>query len=148
MLARYEVRIFQNGVRLRSDEKGRSVGHGRTLIIILTAVYLLWLFVRIISQPEWLAQLPVSFLELLRLAEEAIIDAIDAIVAAQEAGATDEQLEQARYLHRQASLRWDFISSENSTGFHSPQEAARVLALSIDYARQAQLEAERLTAGN
>jgi restriction system protein len=69
MLARYEVRIFQNGVRLRSDEKGRSVGHGRTLIIILTAVYLLWLFVRIISQPEWLAQLPVSFLELLRLAE-------------------------------------------------------------------------------
>ena len=69
MLARYEVRIFQNGVRLRSDEKGRSVGHGRTLIIILTAVYLLWLFVRIISQPEWLAQLPVSFLELLRLAQ-------------------------------------------------------------------------------
>ncbi len=83
--------------------------------------------------------------ELLRLSEDAIIDAIDAIVAAQEAGATDEQLEEARYLHRQASLRWDFISSENSTGFHSPQEAARVLALSIDYARQAQLAAERVT---
>ncbi|MBE2201459.1 MAG: ammonia-forming cytochrome c nitrite reductase subunit c552 [Anaerolinea sp.] len=84
--------------------------------------------------------------QLLRLSEDAIIDAIDAIVAAQEAGATDEQLEEARYLHRQASLRWDFISSENSTGFHSPQEAARVLALSIDYARQAQLAAERVTA--
>ncbi len=83
--------------------------------------------------------------ELLRLSEEAIIDAIDAIVAAQEAGATDEQLEEARNFHRQASLRWDFISSENSTGFHSPQEAARVLALSIDYARQAQLSAERVT---
>ena len=69
MLARYEVRIFQNGFRLRSDEKGQSVGHGRTLIIFLTAVYLLWLFVRIISQPPWLAQLSPSWLELLRLAE-------------------------------------------------------------------------------
>jgi nitrite reductase (cytochrome c-552) len=81
---------------------------------------------------------------LLRLAEQAIIDAIDAIVAAQEAGGTDEELEQARYLHRRASLRWDFVSSENSTGFHSPQESARVLAMALDFARQAQLEAERV----
>ncbi|MCB8917052.1 MAG: ammonia-forming cytochrome c nitrite reductase subunit c552 [Ardenticatenaceae bacterium] len=81
---------------------------------------------------------------LLRLSEEAILDAIDAIVAAQAAGATDEQLAEARHLHRQASLRWDFVSSENSTGFHSPQEAARVLAMAIDFARQAQLAAERL----
>jgi nitrite reductase (cytochrome c-552) len=57
------------------------------------------------------------------LDEEALIDAIDAIVAAQNAGATDEELANARYLHRRASLRWDFVSSENSTGFHSPQEA-------------------------
>jgi nitrite reductase (cytochrome c-552) len=82
--------------------------------------------------------------ELLRLSEEALLDAIDAIAAAQAAGATDEQLEAARYLHRRASLRWDFISSENSTGFHSPQESARVLAMAIDLARQAQLEAERI----
>ena len=40
---------------------------------------------------------------------------------------------------------WDFVSSENSTGFHSPQEAARILANAIDNARQAQLEAERVT---
>lgn len=82
---------------------------------------------------------------LLRLTEEALLDAIDAIAAAQEAGATDEQLEQARTLHRRASLRWDFVSSENSTGFHSPQESARVLAMALDFARQAQLEAERVT---
>jgi nitrite reductase (cytochrome c-552) len=81
---------------------------------------------------------------LLRETEEALIDAIDAIVAAQNAGATDAQLENARYLHRRASLRWDFVSSENSTGFHSPQESARILADAINYARQAQLEAERL----
>jgi nitrite reductase (cytochrome c-552) len=83
--------------------------------------------------------------QLLRLAEDAILDAIDAIVAAQDAGATDAQLAEARNLHRQASLRWDFVSSENSTGFHSPQEAARVLALAIDYARQAQLSALQIT---
>jgi nitrite reductase (cytochrome c-552) len=81
---------------------------------------------------------------LLRDAEEAILDAIDAIVAAREAGADDEALAQAWQLHRAASLRWDFISSENSTGFHSPQEAARVLADSINYARQAQLAATQL----
>ena len=81
---------------------------------------------------------------LLRETEDALVDAIDAIVAAQNAGATDEQLENARYLHRRASLRWDFVSSENSTGFHSPQESARILAEAINYARQAQLEAERL----
>ncbi len=83
--------------------------------------------------------------QLLRLSEDALIDAIDAIVAAQDAGATDEQLAEARELHRRASLRWDFVSSENSTGFHSPQEAARVLAMSIDFARQAQLAAEQVT---
>lgn len=78
---------------------------------------------------------------LLRKSEEALLDAIDAIVAAKEAGATDEDLAEALQLHRAAQMRWDFISSENSTGFHSPQEAARVLADSMDMARQAQLAA-------
>ena len=82
---------------------------------------------------------------LLRATEAALIDAIDAINAAQAAGATDEQLAAARQLHRRASLRWDFVSSENGSGFHSPQEAARVLANAIDFARQAQLAAERVT---
>lgn len=84
--------------------------------------------------------------ELLGRAEEALVAAIDAIVAAREAGATDEQLAEALKLHREASLRWDFVSSENSTGFHSPQEAARVLATSIDLARQAQLAAQQWNA--
>ena len=83
--------------------------------------------------------------ELLSRSEEAIVDAIDTIVAAQEAGVGDDDLEEARRLHRRASMRWDFVSSENSTGFHSPQESARILAGAIDYARQAQLAAERAT---
>jgi nitrite reductase (cytochrome c-552) len=68
-------------------------------------------------------------------------------VAAQEAGIGDDALDEARQLHRAAQLRWDFISSENSTGFHSPQEAARVLAMSIDLARQAELSATRALSG-
>lgn len=84
---------------------------------------------------------------LLRKSEAAIVDAIDAIVAAQKAGATDADLAKARKLHRRASLRWDFVSSENSTGFHSSQESARVLANAIDYARQAQLAAEKAMPG-
>jgi nitrite reductase (cytochrome c-552) len=81
---------------------------------------------------------------LLRQAETALTAAIDAIIAAKNAGASDSQLEEPRRLHRRGQMRWDFIFSENSTGFHSPQEAARVLAGAIDYARQAQIAAERL----
>jgi nitrite reductase (cytochrome c-552) len=84
--------------------------------------------------------------ELLRQSEEALVSAIDAIVAVKNAGATEEELAEIYALHRRAQLRWDFISSENSTGFHSPQEAARVLADSIDLARQAQIAAQVLLA--
>ncbi|MCL4252669.1 MAG: ammonia-forming cytochrome c nitrite reductase subunit c552 [Anaerolineae bacterium] len=85
--------------------------------------------------------------QLLRDSEHAILDAIDAIVAAKDAGATDEQLAEAYQMHRLASMRWDFVSSENSTGFHNPQEAARILAGSIDAARQAQLLAVQVLNG-
>lgn len=76
--------------------------------------------------------------------ETAILDAINAIKKAKDAGATDEQLAAARKLHRRAQLRWDFIAAENSMGFHSPGEALKTLSAAIDYARQSQLEAERL----
>ncbi len=42
--------------------------------------------------------------------------------------------------------RLDFISSENSDGFHADQEAMRILGESIDYSRQAQAAALRLRA--
>lgn len=48
-------------------------------------------------------------------------------------------LGEAREFHRRASMRWDFISSENSMGFHSPQESVRVLQGAVDFARQGQL---------
>ena len=76
---------------------------------------------------------------LLTRAEKAILDAQDAIKASMAAGAKDEMLEKARALHRKASIRWDFISAENSMGFHSPQESLRILGDSIDFARQAEI---------
>jgi nitrite reductase (cytochrome c-552) len=61
-------------------------------------------------------------------------------------GVPDEALAAARALHRRAFIRWDFLSAENSMGFHSPQEAARILGDAIDYARQMELEAVRALA--
>lgn len=81
----------------------------------------------------------------LRQAETAIVAAVRAIRTAMDAGATDEDLAEARDYQRKANLRWDFVSSDNSTGFHSPQEAARVLGDATNFGRLAQLSAERLT---
>lgn len=81
--------------------------------------------------------------EMLTLVEAALSDAIDAIVAARSAGASDEALAEARRLHRKAQMRWDFVDAENSMGFHSPQEAARILTHAVDLARQAQMAAQR-----
>lgn len=83
--------------------------------------------------------------ELLRKAEAVQVEAIDAILAAKAGGATEEQLKDAVQLQRKAAFYWDFVAAENSTGFHSPQEAARVLANAIDAARQAQLAAIKVT---
>jgi nitrite reductase (cytochrome c-552) len=71
----------------------------------------------------------------------ALTDMLDAIVAAQKAGAPPAQLAPALELQRKAQWRLDFVAAENSMGFHAPAETARILAESIDYARQAQLTA-------
>jgi nitrite reductase (cytochrome c-552) len=76
---------------------------------------------------------------LLQRGGAAIVELIEGIVSAQSAGVAPEALERARSLQRKAQWRLDFIAAENSMGFHAPQEAARVLAEAIDYARQGQL---------
>jgi len=45
----------------------------------------------------------------------------------------------SRDFQRKAQFLLDFVEAENSTGFHAPQEAARVLQLSLDYARKGQM---------
>lgn len=80
--------------------------------------------------------------ETMDASEVAIIAAIEAIEAAAKTPNVDEALlAEARDLHRESQLRWDFISAENSMGFHNPEETLRILAASTDLARQAQLKA-------
>jgi nitrite reductase (cytochrome c-552) len=62
--------------------------------------------------------------------------------------AISKELEPVLMAHRKSQMRWDFIFSENSTGFHSPQEATRVLAQSMDMARGAQAELVSIAAKN
>ena len=78
---------------------------------------------------------------LLSRAEDAVISAIQAIEEAQKGGVSDDDLQVARKLHRQAQWRMDFVAAENSLGFHAPQESARILAEAIDLARQSQVAA-------
>jgi nitrite reductase (cytochrome c-552) len=73
---------------------------------------------------------------------------LDAIVAAEKAGAPADKLAPILELQRKAQWRLDFIAAENSMGFHAPAEAARILAESIDYSRQAELSARLLGAGS
>ena len=75
---------------------------------------------------------------LTKVALDALVDLIDDIKAAKEAGATDEQLEKAREYQRKASFYVDYVEAENSSGFHAPQEAARILGESINYSRLGQ----------
>lgn len=49
-------------------------------------------------------------------------------------------IQKARDYQRKAQFLLDFAEAENSTGFHAPQEGARILGLSIDYARKGQKE--------
>jgi len=83
---------------------------------------------------------------LLQRAAVAMTDMLDAIREAQADGATSEQLAPIFDLQKKAMWRLDFISSENSDGFHADQEAATILGESIDYSRQAQARAIRLRA--
>ncbi|HLD77680.1 MAG TPA: ammonia-forming cytochrome c nitrite reductase subunit c552, partial [archaeon] len=86
--------------------------------------------------------------DLLDRAEAALVDLLDAIVAAKARGATPEELDAALRLQRRAQFRLDFISAENSRGFHAPQEAARILAEAIDFARQGVTMAEAFRRSN
>ena len=72
-------------------------------------------------------------------AMEAVVALIGDIKEARARGMSDADLDQPRKLQRYAQFMLDFVEAENSTGFHAPEEAQRILAESIDYARQGQL---------
>lgn len=86
--------------------------------------------------------------KLMDRAEEANLALIEEIQAAmQKEGVSPGQLDAARQLHRAAQFRLDFVSAENSMGFHAAQEAARILGEAIDLARQGQIEAIKVQTG-
>ncbi len=72
-------------------------------------------------------------------AMEALMGLIEDLKSAKAAGRSDAELSSARYLQRRAQFYLDFVEAENSTGFHAPQEAARILGESLNYARQGQI---------
>jgi nitrite reductase (cytochrome c-552) len=76
--------------------------------------------------------------QLRNLAMDALVDVIKDIKQAKEAGFPEDRLAKAREFQRKAQFYLDFVESENSMGFHAPQEAARILGESIDASRQAQ----------
>lgn len=73
------------------------------------------------------------------LAMDALIDLINDIKAARAAGRTDAAIATAQDFQRRAQFYLDFIESENSNGFHAPQEATRILGESINFSRKGQV---------
>jgi nitrite reductase (cytochrome c-552) len=72
-------------------------------------------------------------------AMDAVVALIGDLKQARAAGRGDAGLAAAQDFQRKAQFLLDFVEAENSTGFHAPQEAARILGTSIDLARQGQL---------
>jgi nitrite reductase (cytochrome c-552) len=67
---------------------------------------------------------------------QAIVELIDDLEAAKNAGAGDAALADARKSQRHAQFLIDFVISENSTGFHADQETARLLHKGIEEAQR------------
>jgi nitrite reductase (cytochrome c-552) len=72
-------------------------------------------------------------------AMDALVALIGDLKAARSGGRSDAAVAAAQDFQRRAQFLLDFVEAENSNGFHAPQEAARVLGVSIDLARQGQL---------
>jgi nitrite reductase (cytochrome c-552) len=77
--------------------------------------------------------------EMVGRALDAVMALIDDLGRVNATEGDTERVRQARQYHRMASWYVDFVEAENSAGFHAPQEAARLLGVAIDYARQGQL---------
>jgi nitrite reductase (cytochrome c-552) len=78
------------------------------------------------------------FFRLRNTALDALMDLINDIKANKDK-VTPEQLAKARDYHRRGQFMIDFIMSENSMGFHAPQEAERILGDAINLCRLGQI---------
>ncbi|MBC8095107.1 MAG: ammonia-forming cytochrome c nitrite reductase subunit c552 [Akkermansiaceae bacterium] len=76
--------------------------------------------------------------ELRNVAMDALMDLIDDLKAAKASERSTNDLAKAQNFQRKAQFYLDWVEAENSTGFHAPQEAARILGQSIDASRKGQ----------
>jgi nitrite reductase (cytochrome c-552) len=76
--------------------------------------------------------------QLRNIAIDATLQLTDEIAAVARADSTSPRVREARGYQRKAQFFTDFIEAENSMGFHADQEAARILANAINYARLGQ----------
>jgi nitrite reductase (cytochrome c-552) len=79
-------------------------------------------------------------------AMDALIELIADLERARAAGDTGAAFQEAQRKQRRAQFYLDFVEAENSTGFHAPQEALRILGESINDARRGQLAIRPMTA--
>jgi nitrite reductase (cytochrome c-552) len=70
-------------------------------------------------------------------AEYWLAQMIDLFPVAKRAGVSEDVLNQARELHYDAHLYWEWWTAENSVGFHNPEAARRSLTLSVDKSKEA-----------
>ncbi len=72
-------------------------------------------------------------------AMDALLDLLDDLKSASAAGDSLKAFREAQQFQRKAQFYLDFVEAENSSGFHAPQEALRILGQSINLSRRGQL---------
>lgn len=80
-------------------------------------------------------------MSLRNVAFDALVDYINDLSAFKEVDlekTPNKNLAMARDFQKQGQFLFDFVEAENSSGLHAPQEAARILGLSIEKVRQGQ----------
>jgi nitrite reductase (cytochrome c-552) len=77
--------------------------------------------------------------EMRNMAIDAVLQLTKEIATEVRRDSSGPNIRLARDYQRKAQFLADFIEAENSMGFHAGQEAARILAKSIDYSRRGQM---------
>ena len=78
-------------------------------------------------------------IEMVDMTMEALMGLLDKMEAHQQNGGSAEALEIAKEAQRNATWFVDFIEAENSSGFHAPQESARILFKAMDEIRKGEI---------
>ena len=73
------------------------------------------------------------------MAMDALTELIGDIKLSQQRGVAEPDLAASRDFQRKAQFYLDFVEAENSTGFHAPEEAERILAESVNFCRKGQI---------